>query len=79
MPNQKISELTNNATPDAAASSVPIVRQTAPATYVNEKVTIANVVKAGVAAGGVGLSTVAVSGSYTDLTNTPNDYDGGNF
>lgn len=79
MPNQRISELTTNAAPDAAASSVPIVRQTAPATFVNERVTIANVVKAGVSAGGIGLSTVATSGSYTDLSNTPSDYDGGNF
>ena len=79
MPNQRISELANNAAPDAAASSVPIVRQTAPATFVNERVTLANVVKAGVSAGGVGLSAVATSGSYTDLLNQPSDYDGGNF
>lgn len=79
MPNQRISELTNNVAPSATASAVPIVRETAPSIFVNEKVTIANVVKAGVAAGGVGLSTVATSGSFNDLSNIPNDYDGGNF
>jgi hypothetical protein len=37
----------------------------------NRKVSLQNVVKAGITAGGVGLSTVATSGSYADLTGVP--------
>jgi hypothetical protein len=48
----------------------------------NSRVTIQNVVKAGVSAGGVGLASVATTGSYNDLIGAPSPdsiVDGGNF
>jgi hypothetical protein len=67
MADVKISQLTEQTAPAAATTFVPVVTSDPG----NRKVSIQNVVKAGIAAGGVGLSSVATSGSYTDLSNTP--------
>ena len=74
MANRKISELDASTNPDPTAE-VPIRAGAA-----NFRVTLANAVKAAVAVpANVGLATVSVSGSYTDLTNQPAEIDGGNF
>jgi hypothetical protein len=76
MADKKISELTLDPNPPASAQ-VP-VRDGA----TNSRVTIQNVVKAGVSAGGVGLASVATTGSYNDLIGAPSPdsiVDGGNF
>lgn len=67
MPDLKISQLTDQATPPGTTTFVPVVNDA----LANRKVTLQNVVKAGIAAGNVGLATVATSGSYTDLSNKP--------
>ena len=74
MSNKKLSQLPDNPTPSADETSVAAVTASTTGgvtTYTNQIVTVRNLVKAGVQAGSVGLSTVATSGSYTDLANTP--------
>lgn len=67
MADLKISQLTQQTAPPAATTFVPVVNDA----LANRKVSLQDVVKAGISAGGVGLSAVAVSGSYADLSNTP--------
>jgi len=67
MPDLKISELTDQATPTAGNTFVPVVNDL----LQNKKVSLTNIVKAGISAGGVGLSQVASSGAYGDLTGQP--------
>jgi hypothetical protein len=74
MSNKKLSQLPDNAAPAADGTSVAAVTATTAGgttTYTNQIVTVRNLVKAGVQAGGVGLATVATTGSYTNLTNVP--------
>ena len=70
MPNLKISELAAAAAP-AAAAEVPVVSGAA-----NFRVTLSNLVKSAITAASatpssIGLSTVAVTGSYDDLSSKP--------
>lgn len=74
MSNKKLSQLPDNAAPNADGTSVAAVTASTTGgvtTYTNQIVTVRNLVKAGVQAGGVGLATVATTGSYTNLTNVP--------
>lgn len=74
MSNKKLSQLPDNAAPSADGTSVAAVTAATVGgvtTYTNQIVTVRNIVKAGVQAGGVGLATVATTGSYTNLTNVP--------
>lgn len=67
MPDLKISQLTDQAAPPAATTFVPVVNDA----LENRRVSLTNVVKAGISAGSVGLSAVATSGNYSDLSGKP--------
>jgi len=67
MPDLKISQLTDQAAPPAASTFVPVVNDI----LENRRVSLTNIVKAGISGGGVGLSTVASTGAYADLSGKP--------
>lgn len=67
MPDLKISQLTDQASPPAATTFVPVVNDI----LENRRVSLTNIVKAGISAGSVGLAQVATTGAYSDLSGKP--------